>query len=207
MLIKPLLSSALETALNQYFALDDNAHLFLMPLSGKVIAITLEPFNETLYLCPTETMIQCLENYVGEVDTTLSGSVSAFGMMGLSKTPARSLFSGDIKITGDIRLGQKFQQLFEQLDIDWEEYLSHFTGDRVAQTLGNLFRSGNQWTQETIETFKLNAIEFLQEETRDLPTKAEADIFYQQVDNLRRDFDRLCTRVNRLQTLNTNKDS
>jgi ubiquinone biosynthesis protein UbiJ len=207
MLIKPLLSSTLETALNQYLALDDNAHLCLIPLAGKVIAITIEPFNETLYLCPTETTIQCLENFVGEIDTTLSGSISAFGVMGLSKTPARSLFSGNVKITGDTRLGQKFQQLFEQLDIDWEEHLSYFTGELVAHTLGNLFRSGNQWTQESIETFKLNAIEFLQEETRDLPAKAEADIFYQQVDSLRMDFDRLCAHINRLQTLTANKDS
>ena len=207
MLIKPLLSSTLETALTQYLALDDNAQSYLTPLVGKVIAITLEPFNETLYLCPTETSIQCLENFVGEIDTTLSGSLSAFGMMGLSKTPMRSLFSGDIKITGDTRLGQKFQQLFQQLDIDWEQHLSHFTGDSLAHTLGSLFRSGNQWTQESIETFKLNATEFLQEETRDLPAKAESDIFYQQVDSLRMDFDRLCAHINHLQTLTTNKDT
>ncbi|MDQ7089289.1 MAG: SCP2 sterol-binding domain-containing protein [Methylococcales bacterium] len=207
MLIKPLLSSALETVLNQYLTLDDKAHLFLTPLADKVIAITIEPFNETLYLCPTKTHIQCLENFVGDVDTTLSGSIAAFGVMGLSKTPMRSLFSGDVKITGDTRLGQRFQQLFEQLEIDWEEHLSHLTGEVVAHTLSNLFRSSHHWTQETIETFKLNATEFLQEETRDLPANAEADIFYQQVDSLRMDFDRLCAHVNRLQTLNTNKDS
>ena len=207
MLIKPLLSTTLETALTQYLALDDNAQLYLTPLVGKVIAITIEPFNETLYLCPTETSIQCLENFVGEIDTTLSGSMLAFGVMGLSKAPMRSLFSGEVKITGDTRLGQKFQQLFEQLDIDWEQHLSHFTGHSVAHILGNLFRSGNQWTQESIETFKLNATEFLQEETRNLPAKAESDIFYQQVDSLRMDFDRLYARVNRLQTLNINKDS
>ncbi len=207
MLIKPLLSSTLETALTRYLALDDNAHLYLTPLAGKVIAITIEPFNETLYLCPTETTIQCLENFVGEVDTTLSGSISAFGVMGLSKKPTRSLFSGDVKITGDTRLGQKFQQLFEQLDIDWEQQLSHLTGHKIAHTLANLFQSSHEWTQESIETFKLNATEFLQEETRDLPAKAEADIFYQHVDRLRMDFDRLFARVNQLQTLNTNKDS
>ncbi|NOQ35047.1 MAG: sterol-binding protein, partial [Methylococcaceae bacterium] len=72
MLIKPLLSSALETALNQYLALDEDVSLFLAPLAGKVIAITVNPFNETLYLCPTETTIQCLENFEGEVDTTLT---------------------------------------------------------------------------------------------------------------------------------------
>lgn len=208
MLIKPLLSSALETALNQYLALDEDVSLFLAPLAGKVIAITVNPFNETLYLCPTETTIQCLENFEGEVDTTLTGSLTAFGQMGLSSTPMRSLFSGDVEITGDMSTGRKFQRLFENLDIDLEEKLSHFTGDILAHKIGNVFRSTENWSKESLETFKLNATEFLQEETRDLPAKTEADIFYRQVDELRMNYDRLEAHINRLQTLTTaDKDS
>ncbi|NOQ34736.1 MAG: sterol-binding protein, partial [Methylococcaceae bacterium] len=178
------------------------------PLAGKVIAITVNPFNETLYLCPTETTIQCLENFEGEVDTTLTGSLTAFGQMGLSSTPMRSLFSGDVEITGDMSTGRKFQRLFENLDIDLEEKLSHFTGDILAHKIGNVFRSTENWSKESLETFKLNATEFLQEETRDLPAKTEADIFYRQVDELRMNYDRLEAHINRLQTLTTaDKDS
>ena len=53
MVIKPLLMSALETALNKYLALDQNSGVFLAPLAGKVIAVTITPFNETIYLCPS----------------------------------------------------------------------------------------------------------------------------------------------------------
>ena len=207
MLIKPLLSGILETALNQYLALDEDVSLFLTPLAGKVIAITIQPFNETLYLCPTETKIQCLEDFVGEVDTTLTGSLFAFGQMSLSNTPMRSLFSGDVEITGDINTGRKFQQLFDKLDIDLEEKLSHYTGDVIAHKIGLTFRSSENWLKETVETFRLNLAEFLQEETRDLPAKAEADIFYRDVDTLRMDFDRLNARINRLQAHINNKDS
>ena len=70
--------------------------------------------------------------------------------------------------------------------------------DIVAHKIGNLFRSSQNWTEETIETFKLNSKEFLQEETRDLPAGPEADIFYQQVDQLRSDFDRLSARIEQL---------
>ena len=41
MVIKPLLMSALETALNKYLALDQNSGVFLAPLAGKVIAVTI----------------------------------------------------------------------------------------------------------------------------------------------------------------------
>jgi ubiquinone biosynthesis protein UbiJ len=61
MTIKPLLINAFETALNKYLHLDEDIDLFLQPLTGKVIAITLLPFNETIYLCPTAQRIQKLQ--------------------------------------------------------------------------------------------------------------------------------------------------
>ncbi len=198
MIFKPLITNVLETALNQYLSLDEDVSLFLKPLAGKVIAINIQPFNETLYLCPSTDKIQVLEQYVPEVDATISGTLSALGLMGLSSTPMRAIFNGEVTIEGDTHVAHKFQQLFAQLDIDLEEKLSEYTGDIIAHKLGNLFRSSQSWTQETIETFKLNSKEFLQEETRDLPAGPEADIFYQQVDKIRSDFDRLSVRIKQL---------
>ncbi len=198
MIIKPLLTSTMETALNQFLSLDQDTSLFLKPMAGKVIAIKVLPFNETIYLCPTEDKIQLLESYTLEVDATISGTLSALGLMGFSSTPMRSIFNGEVKIEGDTQLAHKFQQLFDSLDIDLEEKLSQFTGDIIAHKIGNLFRAGQQWTEESIETFKLNSKEFLQEEIRDLPAGPEADIFYQQVDEIRSDFDRLSARIEQL---------
>jgi ubiquinone biosynthesis protein UbiJ len=198
MIIKPLLISTLEIALNQYLSLDEDVSLFLTPLAGKVIAINIQPFNETIYLCPTTDKIQVLESYVPEVDASISGTLSALGLMGLSSTPMRSIFSGDVKIEGDTQTAHKFQQLFDKLDIDLEEKLAQFTGDIVAHKIGNLFRSGQRWTEESVETFKLNTKEFLQEETRDLPAGPEANILYSQIDEIRSDFDRLSARIEQL---------
>lgn len=200
MLIKPLLINALESAINHTLSLDDKVSNYLTPLAGKVIAITIEPLNETLYLCPTENSIQCLENFVGEVDTTISGSLVALGLMGFSTNPMRSVYQGEIKINGDIEVGRKFQLLFDKLDINLEKKLAIYTGETFAHNIGQLFRASKNWTQETLETFKLNATEFLQEETRDLPAKPEAYIFYAQVDELRMDYDRLAAHVARLQS-------
>jgi len=201
MAIKPLLIGALETALNQYLALDQDSGYFLTPLAGKVIAVTVQPFDETIYLCPTTDSIQCLDQFPGQADTRLSGSIWALGLMGLSSTPMRSVFSGEVTIEGDMQTGRKFQELFAKLDIDLEEKLSQFTGDIIAHKVTNFFRAGQSWSKESIETFRLNAKEFLEEETRDLPSAPEADIYYAQVDELRTDFDRLQSRVERLKNL------
>lgn len=200
MIIKPLLISTLELALNQYLSLDEDVSIFLTPLAGKVIAINIQPFDETIYLCPAADKIQVLENYLPEVDASISGTLSALGLMGLSSTPMRSIFNGEVKIEGDTDTAHKFQQLFDKLDIDLEEKLSQVTGDIVAHKIGNFFRNGQKWTEESVETLKLNSKEFLQEETKDLPAEPEADILYSQIDKIRSDFDRLSARVEQLKT-------
>ncbi len=199
MVIKPLLMSALEAAFNKFLEMDQNSAVFLAPLSGKIIAMTLLPFNETIYLCPTSDSIQLLDYSPNQPDTQLTGSVFAFGLMGLSSKPMRSIFSGEVKIEGDMQTGRKFQELFAKLDINLEQQLARYTGDTIAHNISQFFRAGQNWSKESIETFRLNASEFLQEETRDLPAVPEADLFYAQVDELRTDFDRLQSRVERLE--------
>ena len=199
MVIKPLLMSAMEAALNKYLSLDKNSGEFLAPLVGKVIAVTITPFNETLYLCPSSDAIQLLDYSPEPPDTQLTGSVFALGLMGLSSKPMRAVFSGEVTIVGDMNTGRKFQELFAKLDINLERQLAQYTGDTVAHNISRFFRAGQDWSKESVETFKLNASEFLQEETRDLPAGPEVDIFYAQVDELRTDFDRLQSRVERLE--------
>ncbi len=196
--LKPLLLAPLEAAVNAYLALDDHVEDYLAPMAGKVIAVHITPFDQTLYLCPGEQGIQFLESYRGEVDATLSGSLSALGLMGLSATPMRSLFKGEVRIDGDTQVARKLQRLFEKLDIDWESKLARYTGATLAQRLGGWLRGGRDWTQHTLTSFRLNLEEFLQEETRDLPAKAEAEILFQQIDDCRCDADRLQARIARL---------
>jgi ubiquinone biosynthesis accessory factor UbiJ len=196
--LKILILTALESALNRYLSLDENAAKLLAPLAGKIIAVTIEPFGQTLYLCPTCERVQCLDSFLGHVDTEISGTLTALGLMGLSKNPARSVAQKQVKISGDVQLGQELQNLFSKLDIHLEAKLAAVTGETVSKNLLQFFRSGKEWTTGTLETFKLNVREFLTEETRDLPAKPEAEMFYRQVDTLRMDYDRLTARVARL---------
>ena len=198
--LKPLLLAPLEEAMNAYLALDDHIEEYLAPMANKVIAVRITPFDQTFYLCPGRDRLQLLENYQGEVDARLSGSLSALGLMSLSATPMRALFRGEVRIEGDTQLAEKFQRLFQKLDIDWQGKLARYTGDAFAQRLGDLFRGGRDWSRNSLTSFRLNLEEFLQEETRDLPAKAEAEIVFRRIDDCRSEVDRLEARISRLNT-------
>ncbi|WP_339374100.1 ubiquinone biosynthesis accessory factor UbiJ [Methylogaea oryzae] len=160
--------------------------------------MVLTPFDWTLYLCPGEGSVQILQEWLGPVDVTLRGSPAAFAQLGLSADSHGELFAGRVAVTGDMHVARHFQRLFDKLDIDWEEHVSHLTGDLLASQLGGMVRAGRHWLSEAHKTFRLNLAEFLQEESRDLPAALEADAFYGDVDRLRADVDRLEARTARL---------
>lgn len=198
--LKPLLIGSIETALNRYLALDPHADRLLAPLAGKTIAIHVASFDETIFLAPGSQDIRILDLYQGEVDATLSGSLAALGLLGLSATPMHALYRGDVVISGDTATASRLQRLFARLDIDLENQLAAFTGPAIARDLGRVVRGGRDWLRHAGSSFRENLQEYLQEETRDLPARPEAEILFRQIDDCRSDYDRLQARYQRLQT-------
>lgn len=188
----------LETALAHYLALDPDSGKLVAPMAGRTIALVLEPFGWTLYLCPGEGTVQLLPECPCAVDVTLRGSPWAFARLGLSDDPRQELFGGDVTVSGDMDVARRLQNLFARLDIDWEEHLSQLTGDFAANRLGRVLRGSRDWLRETGRTFRLNLTEYLQEESRDLPAVSEAGFFCDEVDRLRADVERLEARIARL---------
>lgn len=201
-MIKTLLLNALTTALNGYLALGENHYLLLAPLVGKTIAITVEPFGETVYVCADADRIRCRADAAGmkAPDARITGSLWSLGLMGVTARPMRPVFGGDIRIEGDAETGRRFQTLFRALDFNLEGKLARFAGDALAGRLAGFVQSGRRFGRTSLESWRQNLTEFLQEEAQDLPAPAELDHFYRQVDSLRTDCDRLQCRLDRLRS-------
>ena len=192
------IAAVIEKAINQVLVLDPETMERLKSMQGKVIAIELRVINVTLYLIPGAEGLEVFGHFEGEPDTVLRGTPLAMVKMGMAKEAGDVLFAGDVEISGDVELGQQFRGILDDLDIDWEEHLSHLTGDVVAHKLGNLVRGVLKWGKQTTTTLGQDAAEYLQEESRDLPNRGEIEAFLKEVDALRSDVDRMEARVNRL---------
>ncbi|MDH5445087.1 MAG: SCP2 sterol-binding domain-containing protein [Gammaproteobacteria bacterium] len=192
-------TAVLETAANQYLKLSPDSLAKLAKLQGKVIAVELHGLNQTLYLLPDHRGLMIQSHFEGEPDATLAGTPISFAKLSLSHNPNRVLFRGDVTISGDIKLGQDFKRILDELDVDWEEVLSTYTGDVIAHKLGELVRNFNQWGQNTLQTLGQNGAEYLQQESFDVPFKEEVDSFITEVNDVRNYVERLAARLARLQ--------
>ena len=123
------------------------------------------------------------------------------GLIRLSLLPAsklRSVFNDNIRISGDVELGQEVKALFDNIEVDWEGHLAHFTGDVVAHQIGSWVRGGRAFNRRLMSSLKRSMTEYLQEERQLIPSPQEVQDFFQDVDDLNLRLDRLLAHFNQL---------
>ena len=190
---------ALETALNQYLELDTEMSSQLAGLHGSSIGFDLSGTGIKIFFIPDQLgRVQVFGQIEGEPDCLVTGSPLAL-MRSSGEDNADQVFSGDVQIQGNSSLAQEFTRILKQVDVDWEEQLSHITGDIIAHQVGNAFRNTASWLNRNNQSAAMNLQEYLQEEARLLPSVFELENFYHDVDQLRDDTERLAARLSRLQ--------
>lgn len=192
-----ILAAALESALDLYLQQDPETRRRCAAMEGKVIALDITGAGIALYFFPGSDGVQVLGHYEGEVDTHLTGSPLGFARLTLGARED-ALFQGAVTIQGDTEIGQEFQDILANTDWDWEEQLSHVTGDALAHQAGKLLQETKRFFNDGRNTLEQDISEYLQEEARLLPTRLEAGHFLEEVDELRSRVDRLSARVERL---------
>jgi len=199
--------AALELALNHTISLDPNGKNLIARFHGKVIKLDILNPDVTIFILAQGDTFQLLENFDGDIDTSIQANLIDLAQLSLqtNNDKQQAVFKGRIKIEGNIGLGQQFQSLFSKLDIDWEEHVSHITGDIIAHQLFNSGKKFLNWKKNSKQTLGLDLAEFLQYETRDLLETREVGHFINQVDELRSAIDRIEARIKRLETQINNK--
>ena len=188
----------LETVINRYLALDPELLNKLAVFEGKVVKLEITGVNRELYMFPGARGIQVSTEHDGSADTILRGTPISLFKMGLVSNAANMLLKGEVEITGDTRLGHQFKNVFSQMDIDWSEPLASIFGDSVSYQLHQSGKDISRWGLDTIKSISMSVSEYLQEESRDVVTETELNIFYETVDKLRNDVDRLQAKIDLL---------
>ena len=166
-------------------------------LDGKTVAIRVrDTALAAWFIIEVDGILLTLE-HDDEPDVMICGSLLTLARM--SGAPGTSeLRTGALELAGDTRVASDFQQLLTLAKPDLEEELSSFVGDAAAHRIGSLARSLSQWGREARATMGANIRDYLQEESREAPSRYEADRFADDVSRLRDDVDRLEARLRRL---------
>ncbi|MEA1888353.1 MAG: SCP2 sterol-binding domain-containing protein [Pseudomonadota bacterium] len=167
-------------------------------LDGRVIALDFESTDITLYMFPTPAGIRLRSEWDGEVDVHMKGTPSELLKMGMAGKAPVTPGKINIKLEGDLHVGQQFKKILDDMQIDWEELLSQHIGDTAAYHTSKFLRGAHKRVRDAVNTTVRNSSEYLRYEAEILPADWRVEEFIDDVDRVRNDVDRMAMRVERL---------
>lgn len=191
-----LITTVIEEFGNRLIRLDPDTLARLGELHGKVICLEFVDLSKVLYILSSSAGLRLSAAHDAEADVTLRGELPVFARLAFGG--GGTARAGELQISGNIELGQRFQRILRGLYIDWEDHASRLVGDVLAHRLGRAARGARAWQAQTARTLGMDMTEYLQEESRVLPTRREVEAFLNAVDGLRAAAERLEQRVARL---------
>lgn len=190
----------IEKTINRYLSFDTEKAEELESLEGKCIQINLSKPEVSAFCLPMSGALQIESDWSQPADVIINTTLGGLLKLSRSDNPAAAISAGEVEIEGDLRVAQQLADTLAGIDFDWEQQLSNFSGDFIANRIGMFVREGSKWLQQTGTNLRTDTAEYLTEESDILPTKVEIEHFASQVENLRDAVDRLEARLNLLDT-------
>ena len=193
------LCAALESALNAYLGQDAETAAALKRIDGRLVAVHFEGIDIEFVLVPETARIRVHGSLDDEPDAVIRATPLALLRVALAEQPAAALAGGDVRIEGDVEVGERLWGVLRAVEFDWEELMSRYIGDPLAHALGGNARVLGARLRRNFAHTVDDLGEYVTEEARLSPARPELDDFLDAVDRLREDLDRLEARLLRLE--------
>ena len=190
-----MLTATLENLLNRGLPRSPRARELLAALSGRSVALVVPDVVRLRLTSTGQTLAASRDD--APADATLTGGM--LSLLALAGDSAQAVVQrGDVGISGDSDVAERFRELAQHLRPDPEEELSLLIGDVPAHQLGRLARLGAAFGVRAADTTLRNLAEYFGHERGDLVSRNEGEQFLRGVDALREGVDRLQARLDLL---------
>ncbi|WP_413700213.1 SCP2 domain-containing protein [Psychromonas sp. KJ10-10] len=179
-----LVCGLLETGVNKLHQLDSTAQQKRKTLDGTIIGIAFKEIKAPFYFVVSQQQIDILSHFEGQADCFIRLSLFTLFELQDSSQLTGLIKSGQLEVDGDIKIVQKFALLLTEMDIDWEEHLSHKVGDLIAHKL--VYHAKQCQTQLSKQNvlMKRQLAEIVTEELKLAPGPLEVAYFCEQVNDI-----------------------
>lgn len=185
------------SAINRQISMVTPARKLCAELAGSVIAVQVTNTGMVIYFEVLDESIRMTSNYDQEPDAIISGSLLSLASLTSGESAIRR---GDVDLRGDAEVAQSFRRLLQLARPDLEEEMSTVIGDAPAHAIGQIARRVGSWGRDAKDTMLQNIAEYLQEESRTLPSRNEVNAFRDDVNVLRDDVARLDARLKNIES-------
>jgi ubiquinone biosynthesis protein UbiJ len=184
---------------NYLLSLDHQVLDRCIELQGHCIEIHITDLDLRLFCHPGSWGIRLsLEEPKRAIDASISGRTMALFSLAMQEDKISTSMQEGVSINGNATVAQQMQKIFTELDLDWEEALSHYTGDILAYRIHQQASSASDWLRQSVISLAQTSSEYLREESHLCPTQVEFERFQQQATRLKQDIERAEVRLRHL---------
>jgi ubiquinone biosynthesis accessory factor UbiJ len=185
--------------INNLLLRDPQAQKFFKQNAGKSLAFACQDLPLLKFKCIiNDNGISIQRNSANEANCYINASF--LSLIRLLVQPDVNITELELEIRGDYECAQQLQQVLANLQIDWEEELSKYSGDVVAVHAVQAIKRIRNYQKVNASALEQMVAEYLQHEMQFLPTKYEVNEFHQEIDELRLRVDRLEAKIRYLRS-------
>jgi ubiquinone biosynthesis protein UbiJ len=198
-----LMTSGIEIAMNQLLKLDEDSQQRLKKLAGKSLQVTIKElpwpllfsFSEQIDVRAIMPSDKDIEPTTEVVDCLIELNLETLPKLRDTSQLTQLIQQKQLNLIGDIYVAQTFSALLKDLDIDWEEQLSGYTGDVVAHQTFTSMRALFDTAKTQIEKGAMELGERLTQSDSIAVKPSEMFEFSKNVNDLRSHTERLSARL------------
>lgn len=194
-MILTFLLPAIENIMNRALKSDSDALAKIASLKNQVLKINCDDWRMRFFIILSPQGLQFHSKYAGEVNTMITGTLNNFLHIFMKGADTKSLFNYPINVEGNTHNIEVLRDVFRNIDIDFEEKLSHYVGDSLAHKLCFYLKNTKQCLKKSVENIENQTKEYIHYEAKNLISKKQVEQFYADVATLRDDVERFEARI------------
>ncbi|HLB55815.1 MAG TPA: SCP2 sterol-binding domain-containing protein [Coxiellaceae bacterium] len=186
---------AMENIINRALKADPDALAKIATIKNQVIEMHCEDWNIKFYMIVDSQGLQFHKKYSGKTDTVVRGTLNNFLHIFIKGADSKTLFHYPIEIEGNTHNVEVLRDAFKNIDIDFEEKLSHFLGDSIAHKIMFHLKETKNCIKKSAKNIRKQTKEYIHYEAKDFVSHKQAEKFYGDVAKLRDGVERLEARL------------
>ena len=177
----------------------------LHKLQGKSMALRIKTINQSVTVTPTPEGVELIREVPDSVDVILTATPAAILKISRSGMEDADLQPGELEISGDPSVGQRFATVISELNINWESLLAEQIGDSPARFVSLTAGQVRDFAEQSKQQIQRRFVHFVKDELDLTVESEEVEKFLDDVDTLRADVERLTSRLKRLQQVSNSE--
>ncbi|WP_394176233.1 ubiquinone biosynthesis accessory factor UbiJ [Thalassotalea litorea] len=204
-LLPQLLCSALEKVINSALSLDPKQAITLSQMEQQALTLQLRELGFELSFLVAQEQVMVMSCRI-EHSCYLATDFATLPKLTKPQLLPELIKQGAIEIEGDVQQAQRFAQLGQSLDIDWQQQIAQHIGDIPTHYLSRLVHNVKRKARFAQRQIEQDASEYLLYEQPVLVNQAVIKDFNGQVEQLASDTKAIEQRINQLTTTLTAKE-